>query len=251
MSKPCPLDTGVPQGSVLEPLYTRSLGSVIKSHHTFFLSLLRDNQLFLSFPSFDSTLIATRISECRADISTWTTAHHLKLNLNKTELLLMSGKSPHMDLLVTAEDITVSSSTTARNLSVLVDIYAAPQTSLWWPGLMQIRSSYPASLTETHSWLVSLPARLNLCSVSRTLQNPACDLFRDLHWLSVVARIRFKTMVLAYPHLPPIVVKPHTPARALCSPTSSGRLVPPIAENKQRLIIKLFSVLALNKCVSA
>ena len=46
------------------------------------------------------------MSECLADISTWTTAHHLKLNLDKTELLLVSAKDcPHMDLLVTVEDM--------------------------------------------------------------------------------------------------------------------------------------------------
>ena len=56
-------------------------------------------QLFLSFPSSD-TRIATRISECVADISTWMTAHHLKLNLDKTKLLFILGKDcPHMDLL--------------------------------------------------------------------------------------------------------------------------------------------------------
>ena len=68
----------------------------------------------------DNTLMATHISECRSDISTWTTAHHLKLNPNETELLLMPGKDrPHMDLLVTVEKITVSPSPTARNLSVV------------------------------------------------------------------------------------------------------------------------------------
>ena len=57
-----------------------------------------------------------------ADVSTWTTAHHLRLNLNKTELLLIPGKdSPHMDLLVTVENITVSPSPTARNLGVVLD----------------------------------------------------------------------------------------------------------------------------------
>ena len=41
---------------------------------------------------------------------------------NKTELLLIPGKDcPHMDLLVTVKNITVSPSPTARNLGVVLD----------------------------------------------------------------------------------------------------------------------------------
>ena len=62
---------------------------------------------FSSFPSSDKALIATRISECLADVRT--SAHHLRLNLNKTELLLIPGKDcPHLDLLVTVEHITAA-----------------------------------------------------------------------------------------------------------------------------------------------
>ena len=46
-------------------------------------------------------------SECLADISTWTAAHHLILDLCRTELLFIPGKDcPCMDLSVTVEDIT-------------------------------------------------------------------------------------------------------------------------------------------------
>ncbi|KAK0153319.1 Methionine synthase [Merluccius polli] len=48
--------------------------------------------------------------------------HHLKLNLDKTELLFVLGKDcPHMVLLATVEDIAVCPSATARNLGVVLD----------------------------------------------------------------------------------------------------------------------------------
>ena len=63
-----------------------------------------------------------RILECLADISAWTAAHHLKLNLSKTELLSIPGKDyPHLDLSVTVNDVMVSSSSTVRNLGVILN----------------------------------------------------------------------------------------------------------------------------------
>ena len=63
----------------------------------------------------------TCISKCLADSSAWTAEHHLKLSLSKTELLVIPGKDcPHMDLLVTVEDVTVSYSSTVRNTAIIL-----------------------------------------------------------------------------------------------------------------------------------
>ena len=68
-----------------------SFGSVITSYGFSNHCFADDTQLFLSFPSSDSPYCNThhRMWWCLADISTWTTAHPLKIKLDKTELLLV------------------------------------------------------------------------------------------------------------------------------------------------------------------
>ena len=59
---------------------------------------------------------------CLADISAWMSAHHLKLNLDKTELLFHPGKAcPLKDLSITIDNSTVSASECAKNLGVTLD----------------------------------------------------------------------------------------------------------------------------------
>jgi hypothetical protein len=60
----------------------------------------------------------THISVCLADISTWMLAHHLKLNLDMTGLLLLPGKVyPLQDLSITVDNSTVSPPRVQRTLA--------------------------------------------------------------------------------------------------------------------------------------
>ena len=80
-----------------------------------------DTQLILSFPQTEIQ-VAARISACLTDISQWMSAHHLKINLDKTELLFLPGKaSPTQDLTINFDNSVLTHTHTARNLGVTLD----------------------------------------------------------------------------------------------------------------------------------
>ena len=80
-----------------------------------------DTQLFLSFPP-SATQVNEKISACLADISSWMARYHLKLNLDKTELLFIPHRtSPLPELSVTVDGKTVTASHSVRNLGVVLD----------------------------------------------------------------------------------------------------------------------------------
>ena len=97
--KPYPLECGVPQGSILEPilylLYTSPLADILKHHNMCYHLYADDTQRYVSFVTNDDNALnssITKIENCLSDINLWMTANKLKLNKSKTDLIYLYSR---------------------------------------------------------------------------------------------------------------------------------------------------------------
>ena len=91
-----PVDSGVPQGAVLGPMlftmYIKPLSAIIDSHSIIHHSSADDLQLQMSAPPDRISELLLSMLSCISDVKAWATVNMLKINDNKTELMLVTSK---------------------------------------------------------------------------------------------------------------------------------------------------------------
>ena len=131
LSAPAPLRFGVPQGSVLGPLlfttYSRHIADIARNHELNVHLYADDTQLYFSYDinfPHDELTVRSKIEKCVADIKSWMAANKLKLNDEKTELIMFTTPRMHsriQDNHIQIANAKIQSAHSARNLGVFLD----------------------------------------------------------------------------------------------------------------------------------
>ena len=193
-----------------------------------------NSQAYKHFSPPDLSRTVLSIQSCFADISRWTDSNMLKLNAEKTEIIILGSKFTLSKVRLTSlnlEGCTIQLSQVVRNLGVLLDseltfkqhcLQLSSSSFYHLRQIWQIRHFLTQAACETlvHAFIT---ARLDYCNsilagcnkttlnTLQLVQNAAARLvvkarkrdhitpvLRELHWLSIAERVMFKIAVLVY-----------------------------------------------------
>ena len=291
LSSPANLPFGVPQGSVLGPLfftiYASPVVNIARNHNLSVHTYADDTQLYLSFnvnePS-EENLARERIELCISDIKSWMSKNKLKLNDDKTELLIVSSKNAQNKIqnkTIQIGSSTISASTNVRNLGIYLDSNMSMENHIkkvCQSAYFQIRnlSSIRKLLSKDtaeilmHAFVTSRldngNALLNGITEQQLkklqlVQNSAARVLTmtrkfdhitpiliNLHWLPVRYRIQYKTLLITWKGLnnmaPSYITELLSPYTPKRSLRSSDQSLLAVPRTKSSLGDRSFSVVA-------
>ena len=240
-SQPVLMKYSVPQGSVLGPkyftMYTKPVGAICRSHGLLHHFYADDSQVYISFKPIDTvsqTEALHRIENCLTDIIVWMNTNMLKLNTDKTEVMLFTSKANAKyveNVSVKVGESLIQSTDRVRNLGAIF----SPSMEMEHQINSVCRSAYfhlrnighirkYLTVDATKSLVNALvTSRLDYCnalligvpntvlSKLQRVQNTAARIItrtprwnhitpvlKDLHWLPVCYRIQFKILTHTY-----------------------------------------------------
>ena len=228
------LNFGVPQGSVLGPkiycMYTKPISDIIAGHGLSHHCYADDTQLYIA--NLHSELL--RMERCVADIRNWMRHNMLKLNDDKTELIVFASRyNQHLysDASMMIGNTTVVCEPQVKNLGVIFDQvmsmrqhvnYTSRTARFHLRNISRIRRYIPeescklvvqslvtSRLDYSNGLLYGIPK--SAVSILQSVQNSAARIvtktaprehitpvLRELHWLPVDRRIEYKILLYAY-----------------------------------------------------
>ena len=146
----CPsVSQSVSQDSVLGPilflLHTSPLGDIMRHHKVNFHLYADDTQLYLTFKSSTADLAKLVIEDCVRDIDAWMTVNMLKMNRDKTDLVVLNAnhRQPPPLTSISVCDELISKTSTARNIGLLYDTVMSmehPVTAVCKAGFFHLRN---------------------------------------------------------------------------------------------------------------